>query len=322
MAGEEWLDPLFVGRERELDWLSRQTRGRSKAIVLTGPRGIGKTTLLTRYLYGAESRSWVCWNLHPDPASVEALLINIGELYDKTNATEIVAIDNAETLSDDTASQLVSRILNIKRIKCVILVSSKQLSIPRAETLILTYSGPGNGSLPAGKIYDLDHGLLLPERRLIADLKPRIVLANQSLAERLQAAPQSVSNLSPRQFEELIAELLEDFGCDVHLTPTTRDGGKDILAYMPTALGRILCLVEAKRYRQDRPVGVGLVRQLYGTLADAGATNAMLVTTSSFSKDARAFRNKHQYRLDLRGYADVIEWIKGYRRNNQNGKLP
>lgn len=311
----EWLNPVFVGRERELEWLGRHMRGHGKAIIVTGQPGVGKTALLTRYLYGTERRPWVRWDLHPDPASFEALNANIDELYDKNDHTEVVVIDNAETLSDHTATVLVDRILNLKRIRSVILTSSRRLNVARAETLILESFGLGEDLLLDGKIYDLNHGLILPERRLIADVKPRIVMANQSLAERLKHAPQSVFDLSPRQFEELIAELLQDLGCEVHITPATRDGGKDILSYMPTPLGRVLCLVETKRYRHDRPVGVGLVRQLYGTLVDFGANNAMLVTTSSFSKDARAFRQRHEYRLDLRDYTGVVEWIRDYGRN-------
>jgi len=100
--------------------------------------------------------------------------------------------------------------------------------------------------------------------------------------ERLRSEPQSVFELPPRKFEELVAELLSGLGSEVELTPPARDGGKDILACMSTPHGRLLCLVEAKRYRQDRIVGVVMVPQLYGTLIDADASSAMLVTTSSF----------------------------------------
>jgi restriction system protein len=128
----------------------------------------------------------------------------------------------------------------------------------------------------------------------------------------LKRQPQSVFQLPPRQFEELIAELLSDLGYDVELTPATRDGGKGILAYMSTPHGRLLCLVEAKKYRQDRSVGVELVRQLYGTLVDADASSAMLVTTSSFSPEARAFQKRHEYKLALRDYGNVVQWIQDY----------
>lgn len=130
------------------------------------------------------------------------------------------------------------------------------------------------GRLLKGEIYDLKQRLILPNKELITEIKPRIILANEALVERLRRQPQSIYELPPREFEELIAELLSDLGYEVELTPASRDGGKDILAYMSTPHGRLLCLVEAKRYRQDRPVGVELVRQLYGTLIDADASSA------------------------------------------------
>lgn len=166
-----------------------------------------------------------------------------------------------------------------------------------------------------GDLYKLGRQIIVPERRLITEVKPRIVMVNEALVERMRSHPQSIYDLPPRKFEELIAELLTDLGYEVELTPATRDGGKDILAYMATPHGRLLCLVEAKRYRRDRPVGVELVRQLYGTLTDAEASSAMLVTTSSFSPDARTFQKRHEYRLTLRDYGHIVDWMAGYRRH-------
>ena len=77
-------------------------------------------------------------------------------------------------------------------------------------------------------------------------------------------------------------------GWHVELTRKTRDGGFDGLACRDTSIGRIMCLLEAKRYRRDRPVGVQLVRALYGTMTDKGASMSVLVTTSSFTACARA----------------------------------
>ena len=163
-----------------------------------------------------------------------------------------------------------------------------------------------------GQQYDLQQGLILPNRKLIAEIRPQIISTNASLVERLRQQPQSVYELSPRKFEELVAELLSDLGYMVELTPTSRDGGKDILAYLPTPHGRVLCLVEVKRYRQDRPVGVALIRQLYETLIDADASSAMLVTTSSFTAGAVEFQQKHEYKLALRDYGNVVQWIQDY----------
>jgi restriction endonuclease Mrr len=70
-----------------------------------------------------------------------------------------------------------------------------------------------------------------------------------------------------------------------------------------------LCLVEAKKYRPDRPVGIEIVRQLYGTFCDEQANSAMLVTTSRFTRDAHEFQEKHKYQLQLREYAHVVDWL-------------
>jgi restriction system protein len=168
----------------------------------------------------------------------------------------------------------------------------------------------------AGHLYDLEEAT--NKEGLITIAKPVIVSANAAMVEALKKHPKDVFRLSPRKFEELIAELLDDMGYEVTLAKATRDGGKDILASMKTECGDFLCLVEAKRNRADRKIGVSLVRALYGTLCDFKATSGMLVTTSSFSPDAQAFQQNHQYQLSLRDYTDLAGWIQRY---GTNGNL-
>ncbi|HVY69403.1 MAG TPA: restriction endonuclease [Verrucomicrobiae bacterium] len=102
----------------------------------------------------------------------------------------------------------------------------------------------------------------------------------------------------------------------------TRDGGGDILAHFKTGMQKMLCLIEAKKYRPDRPVGIQLVRQLYGTCIDELANSAMLVTTSHFSPDAKKFEEKHNYHLSLKDYADVVGWLLKYGRWQSRRKNP
>jgi restriction system protein len=145
-----------------------------------------------------------------------------------------------------------------------------------------------------------------------AAAKPIIVSIGNDIINRLKKEPKEVHSLTPRQFEELVLELLRDMGHEVRLTQATRDGGADILVSMKTDMGEFLCLVDAKKYRENRKIGVGMVRTLYGTLADYQASSAMLVTTSSYSKDARDMEQKHKYQLSLRDYTDVATWIQKY----------
>jgi hypothetical protein len=162
-----------------------------------------------------------------------------------------------------------------------------------------------------GNLYDLSERA--SQDQIVTVVKPTIVMANEAILHQLKKQPQAIFELSSRKFEEVLAEILTDMGWEVELTSATRDGGKDILAYQKTELGKLLCLVEAKRYREDRKVGVDLVRSLYGTLCDYQASSAMMVTTSSFSADAQAFQQKHQYQLALRDYVDLARWIQGYK---------
>lgn len=162
------------------------------------------------------------------------------------------------------------------------------------------------------KIYELERQVSREPESIIQVVTPEIVSATDLLVERLRKTPNEIYQLSPRKFEELVAALLEDMGWEVYLTQQTRDGGRDILAYLHTDLGRLLCLVEAKRYNPGRPVGVELVRTLYGTLCDEQANSAMLVTTSYFTRGAREFQKKHVYQLALKEYQDVAAWIKKY----------
>jgi restriction system protein len=357
------LNPIFFGRQRELDWLFDRFERDRTPVVIYGPPGVGKTTLLNQFLASVRTRSPpLTWTLrdHPNTLMVE-LTARVEDMYREKRPPEVVAIDEAEILTERDMSVVASRLLNLKAIRTVIFATRQRPNISRAEILglgslsnmdaeemLLRLLGTDflqddvsraaeiAGGLPLalsllaalmrgrdpkeiarllkGDVYDLAQGLSIPKKELITEIKPSIILTNETLMERLRRQPQSVFELPPRKFEELVAELLSDLGYEVELTPITRDGGKDILAYMSTPHGRLLCLVEVKKYRQDRTVGVELVRQLYGTLIDANASSAMLVTSSSFSPDAQAFQRRHQYKLALRDYGNIVQWIRDYRK--------
>jgi HJR/Mrr/RecB family endonuclease len=155
--------------------------------------------------------------------------------------------------------------------------------------LMINTNGGNIQSLAEGRIYTLDSQIILPEKEIKSLVLPIVQDTGKKIISSLQKQPQQIYQVSPLQFEEILAELLLDMGYDIELTSQTRDGGMDILAYKHTPMGKLLFLVEAKRYRQDRKVGIDLVKNLYATLMHQKANLAMLVTTSSFTKDARAF---------------------------------
>lgn len=140
------------------------------------------------------------------------------------------------------------------------------------------------------------------------------------LINYLKAHPKALYEIKPRQFEGLIAEVLASYGWQVDLTPSTRDGGYDIYAISPVhGKESTSWIIECKKYASDRKVGIDIVRALYGLRMDLQIANAMLATTSYFSRDAHAYKAS-RYDLKLKDYGNILEWISQYR-PNPDGKL-
>ena len=106
----------------------------------------------------------------------------------------------------------------------------------------------------------------------------------------------------------MIAEIFKDKGYEVTLTTKTNDGGKDIVALYKSPFGHQMFVIECKKYKEENKVGVELVRGLYGIKTAERFTQAILVTTSSFTKDAREFVKPLKYELELKDFNDVTQW--------------
>lgn len=120
-------------------------------------------------------------------------------------------------------------------------------------------------------------------------------------------------NIAPRKFEELIAELLYKKGFSVELTKQTRDGGHDIIALSTDHAGMPLkYLVECKRYRRDRKVGIDIVRSFCDVIREHGVNRGIIFSTSYFTKDARDRQKAMSLLLDLKDHDDAINWVKDY----------
>jgi hypothetical protein len=118
-----------------------------------------------------------------------------------------------------------------------------------------------------------------------------------------------LETLSPREFEELVAAVLESFGWQVNLTQATRDGGYDILAIQTQLPGLdVSWIVECKKYAQDRRIGVEIVRSLYGVRDFLSIANAAIVTTASFTRDALDFADTRG-EIKLVDRSQLLAWI-------------
>jgi len=135
---------------------------------------------------------------------------------------------------------------------------------------------------------------------------------NVRLLHDLAKRPQLMYNLEPRKFEELVAKLLEDQGCDVTLTKRTRDGGYDLFGRMKAGPADFIFLAECKRYAPHNKVGVEIIRGLYGVTEIQKANLGLVITTSSFTKDAKEAKIRIGPRIDLKDFKDLCSWLSAY----------
>lgn len=156
------------------------------------------------------------------------------------------------------------------------------------------------------KLYEDDNEIEEPKQNII------ITDINEEVKKYFKKHPEKLFELSSRKFEELVASILEDMGLDIQLTKATRDGGTDIIASIKNALTSILILVECKRYAPDNKVGVGIIRNVIGVHTLRNPSKSIIVTSSTFTKDALKEAAKLETKLDLKDYDDLKGWLNKY----------
>lgn len=170
----------------------------------------------------------------------------------------------------------------------------------------------------SNKPRDFDYsGILGPDGRVLTPKELQgsriitdVISTNEQILRMVRDNPSAMYSLPPRQFEELVAEILDKMGYDISLTPESKDGGFDMYAAWKDGLGEFLYLVECKRYAPNRTVGVQLVRALNGVVDEKRATAGILVTTSHFTREAHEFQQRLQHRLSLRDYVHLQKWLE------------
>ncbi|HSE67660.1 MAG TPA: restriction endonuclease [Gemmatimonadales bacterium] len=128
------------------------------------------------------------------------------------------------------------------------------------------------------------------------------------LADRLAKRPELMRSLTPRQFEEFVADLYAGAGFDVELTPAQSDGGFDVYARQPAPFGSMVTLIECKQYASHRRVGVEMVRQLAGVVETEQAHAGVLATTATFTSGAQSFAERYK-RIALQDYFNLQDML-------------
>ncbi len=159
--------------------------------------------------------------------------------------------------------------------------------------------------------------IVVPNKNIISpsliSIKKDVLQINEDLMRYIAQEPMSMHELSPREFEKIIAELFKKLGYEVELTKQTRDGGVDIYIAEKTDLGKFLFLVECKHYAPNRPVGIEVIRNMYGVLGmnKRKPTGGIIATTSHFAKGVREeiVELNLEHRISLHDFEYISELL-------------
>lgn len=162
-------------------------------------------------------------------------------------------------------------------------------------------------------------------RARLAPLQPGLVESVHKVSEEylawLTAHPRALDRIAWQAFEELVAEIMASEGFQVDITARCRSRSADIIAIRTDAFGvETKYLIECKRYVGSNRIGLETVNAVLGAKTRARADHAMLVTTSSFTRDVEKLRAEfRELRLHLRDGARVREWLGAYEPREDGG---
>lgn len=174
------------------------------------------------------------------------------------------------------------------------------------------FAGPGDPKEPVSIVFGAFAGVLryvVPLAFFAGAIASAIGRARRkSLLGRVAGSTshKSLEAMSWREFEMLVGEAFRGRGFRVRETPPGADGGVDLV--MDRDGGRFL--VQCKQWKAQT-VGVSIVRELYGVMADQGAKGGYVVTSGRFTAEAAAFaRGKPIELMDGPALHDLIRNVE------------
>ncbi len=145
-------------------------------------------------------------------------------------------------------------------------------------------------------------------------LQPKRERQRQKTLEKARQlrSREQLLELSPVEFEEMVAELFRTLGHQAKRTGKSGDHGVDVI--VKTRKGNTW-IVQCKRWR--RPVGENVVRDFYGTLKHEKAHGGLLIAVSGFSRAAQEWARGKPIRL-MSGEEFISRWKKAMERTRAN----
>lgn len=152
-----------------------------------------------------------------------------------------------------------------------------------------------NGKYKCAKC-QLEHEEYLLESKRKAECREREVLFRDCVLNAIKKRKQciyddlnEIYSLSPKDFEDMVANLYRHLGFNVTQTPYINDGGKDAIL----SKDGIRYFLECKRYSPDAQIGRPMLQKLFAAMNEGHVEHGIFITTADFSKTAYEYGTRY-----------------------------
>ena len=111
-------------------------------------------------------------------------------------------------------------------------------------------------------------------------------------------------NITPYEFEYLVAELFSSMGYEIEITKKSHDNGIDIIAKNNNLIKKELLVIQCKRYKQN--ITVKDIRELLGVIELNKATKGIFCTSSDYTPASKKI-SSNSNRIELLNGIEIIK---------------
>ena len=108
---------------------------------------------------------------------------------------------------------------------------------------------------------------------------------SHEFAKLVSQTPDAIDHLEWRDFERMMARVMEGLGFECELTPPSKDGGKDLILVWRATSGDQSFIVELKHWRSGKRVGKNAVSDFMSVIVAENRTGGLFLSTSGYSAD-------------------------------------
>jgi restriction system protein len=133
---------------------------------------------------------------------------------------------------------------------------------------------------------------------------------DQKFLDYIATNTEKIQVMHWRNFERFCAEFFERLGYQIQLGPGGNDGGIDIRAFDLQDGTKPLIIIQCKRYKEGRQVGIETVKAFYTDVTFEQAQLGMIITTSEIAPGGKKVCEARKYPLSFAELEDVKKWAK------------